>query len=69
MKETFLKLGEAVQNILQNTNLTLTLSGWPAAIAICAVCAAAVGSYAIYEEHNPHEERIFPNLRIADHAV
>ena len=68
MKETMLKLGGIFPAILQHTNLTLTLTGWPAAIAICVACAAAVGAYAIYEEHS-NERRISPNLRVINPAV
>ena len=50
MKNSFVKLGGVLPKILENTTLSLSLSGWPAAIAIGFVCVAGVLCFAIYEE-------------------
>ena len=49
MKNTFVKIGGILPKILENTTLSLSLSGWPAAIAIGFVCVAGVVCYAIHE--------------------
>ena len=50
MKNSLVKLGGVLPKILENTTLSLSLSGWPATIAIGFVCAAGVLCFAIYEE-------------------
>ena len=42
-------MGGFLPKILENTTLSLSLSGWPATIAIGFVCAAGVVCYAIHE--------------------
>ena len=49
MKNTFVKIGGILPKILENTTLSLSLSGWPATIAIGFACAAGVVCYAIHE--------------------
>ena len=50
MNNTIVKLGGVLPKILENTTLSLSLSGWPATIAIGFVCTAGVVCFAIYEE-------------------
>lgn len=50
MKNTIVKFGGVLPKILENTTLNLSLSGWPATIAIGFVCVAGVLCFAIYEE-------------------
>ncbi len=62
MKNTIVKFGGVLPKILENTNLSLSLSGWPATIAIGFVCIAGVACYAIYEyakqtETKKHEDK------------
>jgi len=47
MKGTLIELAGNIPAIVKNTHLTVNLQGWPAAVAVIALCTGSVVVYAI----------------------
>ena len=45
MERRALSVVRALPAIIQNTHLDVTLAGWPAAVAVTALCVAAVAIF------------------------
>ena len=58
MKELVNELVKAVPNVLNNTQVTISLSGTPAAVAIGLVCSAGVVIYGLYSWEMLEEKKL-----------
>ena len=47
MKNTLIEVGGSIPALIKNTHLTVNLQGWPAAVAVIALCTGGVAIYAI----------------------
>ncbi|KAF5032966.1 hypothetical protein DSECCO2_611660 [anaerobic digester metagenome] len=51
MKNNLMGLGSSLPSLVQNTRLNISLQGWPAAVAIIAICGAGVTIYFVKASH------------------
>ena len=51
MKNTMIELAGSLHSLVQNTHLSISLQGWPATIAVIAICSAGVTAYVIKASH------------------
>ncbi|NLV35009.1 MAG: hypothetical protein GXY21_10815 [Clostridiaceae bacterium] len=51
MKNNLMGLASSLPSLVQNTHLNISLQGWPAAVAVIAICGAGVTAYFIKASH------------------
>ena len=47
MEKNLIPITNLIPDVIRNTRLNLTLDGWPAAVAVFAICGTIISVYAI----------------------
>ena len=47
MKKNYIEISECIPALIKNTHLTVNLQGWPAAVALVALCSSGVVIYSL----------------------
>ena len=50
MENNLVQIMESIPNLIKNTRFTVSLQGWPAALAVVALCGSCVAIYAIWSQ-------------------
>ena len=58
MENKLIKMADSIPALIKNTNLTISLEGWPAAIAAVALFGSCVAIYAIRIAHSVNAEEV-----------
>ena len=56
MKTNILPIINGISKIAKNIQLNLSIEGWPAVVAITAICGTYIAVTAIKEKHSPKTE-------------
>ena len=58
MEHNIIELADSVPTLIKNTNLDVSLEGWPAAITAMAFFGSCVAIYAIKITHSANAEEV-----------
>ena len=60
METKLLSITRAIPDLAKNTQIAITVEGWPAAVAIISICGALVAIYAIKASCSQQEQSLKP---------